>query len=666
MTDAVSGNLLHELLDFGGRISRAVFLTYGFDPEYFAEFIYPALRECGCERTLVLLDAAQYGRVTNFGALASDGRLVIEHYRPGITFHPKLFLLTGVSDAGDVGNVGMPEAARDAGARRNRMRCALGSANLTRAGFETNRELFTILTEDSGLASPLGTLLSHIRSNLNAGTASDILHETEAELRAVNHAIAQAGASSSKPDLVWNGLDNQHLWRSLTARVPPGQLDKAVIVSPFFDAPERFDQGLLGTLLDDGVQVDLFVDDVSAPGRIPRDGMRSLMRRSDGNLSLYRLDTGGQTLHGKLLVLMTANSAWLQFGSPNFTSAALQGQNVEVALVIRLPRAAADRYLSQLLRGTPLRSADELPAETRPVPDPAPLVTHFIDSAVLSLGDDRLTVTLDRPARDLSPNVAQWLISFNGQAIPPHVLQTSIQLHARIIVLNGMRQYTETPDGIVVGPVEIRIIDPGRPNDLARDWRLAELAPGEALTGDGLCVEPAHDLSTFVFALTQPRALVRPTLQGDITGASNNDPMPATRAQAGIRSYPSLNFADIEGRLDVAYRFANSLAAHFGRLITDPHTVHRWRSSWLRAVDLLSQDETLTPLGRQLIALRLLHCLNDRLGHVASERRLTAEAWRDDRELVESLRTLSEMSAGAPGADALSLVDALASARSGE
>src|SRR5829696_2387144 len=111
-------SLLEKLFDGETPLRRAIFCTYGFDPEYFSEVIYPELRKRRCERVLILMDAAQYQLIPASESLNSFGRVVIERF-PGQLFHPIFFILAG----------------------NGRVRAAIGSANLTRAGFENNREL---------------------------------------------------------------------------------------------------------------------------------------------------------------------------------------------------------------------------------------------------------------------------------------------------------------------------------------------------------------------------------------------------------------------------------------------------------------------------------------------------------------------------------------------
>lgn len=617
----LEANLLDTLLDFDAPLRRAVFLTYSFDPDYFVDTVYPELRRRRCERVLILMDATQYAALHARGDLPGDGRLIVEHYHRGVLFHPKVFVLAG--------------GAQEAGSAK--FRAVVGSANLTRAGFELNRELFSVLNEQNGDIAGLVDLLQQVARRLPAGTAAEILHETVAELRAAK----PEDAGSPIAPIIANGIGRETLWQQLEIATAGAKLRKAVVLSPYFESPDNFDKGLLDQLLSQGLNVDLYVPFQQGISRVPREELKTLAARYPGKLNLFGVQTGGRLLHGKLIGQMSRSRAWILTGSANYTAGGLTGDNVEACQLFSLRRDEAEAYLDQLLATcSKLITTDQLPQPQGYQGPPVPSLTGFLISAVLSIRENCLTITLDRPLSQISANPADLVVQLGGQSttlaqLPPE------DIGDLTFVVRPASTYLQEREGDWrVGTVILR-----SPDGSAEDWRLIELAPGEVLDDTGTPLAPADDLETYVARLLNPQAIPGAgTVSGPKQPTSKRD---------------QINFEDVEGALDRAYRYAGSLMAHYARLVTDPYTIHRWRSDWLNLATLLEKAQDLGSSGRALIASRLLSHIDEQM---AKDEAYAHQALDNDHALLESLRRVNKLAASAPGFSITTLEPSLAEA----
>jgi len=252
-----------------------------------------------------------------------------------------------------------------------------------------------------------------------------------------------------------------------------------------------------------------------------------------------------------------------------------------------MPRIDAERYLEHLL-------AKSRSIETHELPDPevstplntASQVSDYIVSAVLSVTQDCLTISLDRPWSQVgSPD--KTIVELVGKSVqfePPSESDNSIQIHHVGTYLKNAGGNWE------IGAVIVRTLDGS-----AYDWHLIELSPDEYLTDEGNEIDTAVDLETFVRQLLNPRLASPKRDKREFAEASHLSRLGHT------------DFEDAEGRLDRAYRLSCALDAHFAHLMTDPHTTYRWRGDWLRFYKLFAnQTGDLGSEGRALIAVRLL------------------------------------------------------------
>jgi hypothetical protein len=566
-------SLLEWIFEAGTPIRRAVFCTYRFDPDFFTEIIYPELRRRRCGRTLVLMDAEQYKSLAVSDDLGASGRVVLERYDAGKMFHPKVFVVAG----------------------NGRARCVLGSANLTRDGLEKNYELFSRFKEsDCGfqhLIEWLNLLAGHSALSVSAQT---ILRETIAEMRA-----SQLGFPDHTPaPLVWNGYQGKVLWKQILESKKNPNIKKAVVLSPYFEAPEQFDQGLLAGLLDRGAKVELYVSRDQSQSKIPREEITTLVKQYPRNLKLFSLSTQGHLLHAKLIAVMDTKKAWLLTGSANFTAAALKGKNVELCLLNEMPRTDAEHYLELLLTDSRTISSEDLPEPTiETTIEPGGEISGFISSAILSPQQDSLSILLKLPIRELVKDPSCLQIVIGGVVI---AIENSMVVSEATLQIKPASRYLKTEDqSWQLGCVELRTVDGS-----VKDWRLIEIAEGEELEGPGETAQEPTDIESFVARLLNPRSSIHVF----------DHPFSQFQSPQDTSPYAT-NFGDVEGELDRIFRVSAHLDAHFSWLMTDPYTIYRWRSDWIRFYKIFSvNQENWGAVKQAFLSARLLNRLESCLG----------------------------------------------------
>jgi hypothetical protein len=337
-----------------GQSLRAILLlTYNFDGLWFEEAVAPELFERPVETALVLRDRQ---------ALVSEAPSVRYHRADAAfsqVFHPKLALFVA----------------------EDRARAILGSANLTRGGFERNLELGSVfdLHPEGGCRSFFKALLAYLGEPLRREVSGGGLRALEDVTVALREIVSRAPSEREpSPHLLLHNYDRP-LWEQLLAKLPHRRLRRALIVSPFYepdvagraeDPPGQADDGSLFQRLFSDFEFDVDASEAPVSVYFEEDGGTtalpvSKLRAWEARLSLqHRLATSddARRLHGKLLVLegsgKKGREAFLValHGSPNFTSAALlrtppEG-NAELAVLTRLPpRGGTTRVATALALG---------------------------------------------------------------------------------------------------------------------------------------------------------------------------------------------------------------------------------------------------------------------------------------------------------------------------
>jgi hypothetical protein len=339
--DALMSFAPHEAL------RAALFLTYSFDGRWFEEALVPDL----CERPIATMLV-----VRDRNAISAEAPSV--RYRKAnacasAVFHPKLALLVTEDSA----------------------RAVISSANLTRGGFERQRELGRVFDlgpsalADHGIFKSLVDYLdSGISKEVKGDSARDLADATGALREVVRKHKAPPSAASHV--LLHNYAEP--IWTQLLARLPHRVLRRAVIVSPFFEPDRRHpedpalgpqDASIFGRMLYEDFEFDAPKDEIP---------VRVFFRQSEGRTELpvrklttlgrkvafFAQDEREQRLHAKLLLLEGAEGPGREpfllalHGSPNFTTAGLLNRppngNSELAVLTTLP--AKRRSMEQSVR----------------------------------------------------------------------------------------------------------------------------------------------------------------------------------------------------------------------------------------------------------------------------------------------------------------------------
>jgi len=340
----------------GRRLDHALFLTYTLDLHYVERVVLPPLRATG-PRISVVADA--YASRQDPRAVRWAGRSYLIGYAAGVpAFHPKLILLLG-PDHADV---------------------AIGSGNLTAAGWQRNAELWTIQRVRDGRAplalAELGDWLRNLTSILTAGPGV---------ADALRHAADHLDDTIAAADLIDDGTRILHnLHRPILEQLPTGPTRHLGISAPFHDP---------GAATLHQVRDRLRPDHTTLAVQIGR-------TRADGPATAAALDGCGTTVnddepryrHGKLIEWINAGGEhWALTGSANLTAAALRkpaGSTGNCELTVLAPAAAL------LPPGEPIdltQHPTAPPAQARP-PDGRPWLLGAF------LHPDHVEVTLAAPA----------------------------------------------------------------------------------------------------------------------------------------------------------------------------------------------------------------------------------------------------------------------------
>lgn len=340
------------LVSFAARepLRAALFLTYSFDGRWFEEALVPDLCERPISTMLVIRDR---------NAIASEAPSV--RYRKAnacasAVFHPKLALLV----------------------TEERARAVISSANLTRGGFERQRELGRVfdlgplnLTDHRLFTSLADYLEGGVSKEVRGDSARDLAEATRALREVLKKHKAPSAAGSHI--LLHNYADS--IWSQLLKRMPHRVLRRAVIVSPFFEPDrKRPEDPALGPQ-DASIFARMLFEDFEFEPQKDEVPVRVFFRQSEGRTELpvrklgklggkvafFAQDEREQRLHAKLLLLEGAEGPGREpflialHGSPNFTTAGLVHRqsycNSELAVLTTLPAKRKGLHLSVAMLG---------------------------------------------------------------------------------------------------------------------------------------------------------------------------------------------------------------------------------------------------------------------------------------------------------------------------
>jgi HKD family nuclease len=259
----------------------------------------------------------------------------------------------------------------------NLVRCTIGSANLTSHAYRSNREVQAVLDaspQDGPPTAIFGEAISALRELVNRvrglPTGEGPRRGALATLRVAESRLATFGERKQRPgaprfSIALGGPGRRVLDEIVTVWRGP-RPRRAIVLSPFFDAPGKDDAGMaLADLLAvrGRSQVD-FVVDTGIPdlvrSRVPVQAPRSLLDSLPDRIEprLFSLDQGEEKgefrrLHAKGIVLESDKYVAALVGSSNFTRPGLcidTPTNLEVNLVVGAPiDSAAGKALSSLI-----------------------------------------------------------------------------------------------------------------------------------------------------------------------------------------------------------------------------------------------------------------------------------------------------------------------------
>jgi hypothetical protein len=298
-------SLLIEEEEHGDRQAEEILLlSYTGDLGFFEAFALGVAQACGA-RVTVVDDAA----VSTYDprAVRRAGR----SYLPGHAacegaFHPKVVLIAGPS----------------------RVTAAIGSGNVTLAGWQANAELWTVLRGNSGtcptvfadLARWLHSLPGHVQFSWGI---PDALERTASCLEAL------AEKTAARADLGIRLVSTST--EPILKQLPQERVGELAVCAPFHDPDATALRELCERLQPD----QLLVSYQSGLTQMDGPALAALIGEHNGQL---RIDTETRYRHGKLIEWVIDGQRYALTGSPNLSSSALlrsldDGGNCEIGLI---------------------------------------------------------------------------------------------------------------------------------------------------------------------------------------------------------------------------------------------------------------------------------------------------------------------------------------------
>ncbi len=354
--------------------SYVIAATYEFDPPFFEEHLLRTDALQAARRILIFLDAARYAELAQSGRWVRELNrryLVVPVSGPRGVFHPKLLLLAG------------PQ----------RITLVAGSANVTRSGMAYNLELCHVLElgqpEDVGRQDTPGKgavqeayrffkRVARMTRPALVPLAQQVLKEMGTEWKWFAEHADKSG--ENEPELL-HTLD-KGLWTQAIARLKGHSISRVVVLSPFHDR----DLGLWRRVLGEWPGCGLEVVSQQGYGNVPVDQLSRWRHGRRAACCLFEVSAGaGRRVHAKAVAFQTQTKTYWLAGSANFTTAALDGTNVETVLWFATDDPP-DAIFSGTVRRAPIAfdafdPGQEVAPEHRPTPQKPNLV---LESAILN------------------------------------------------------------------------------------------------------------------------------------------------------------------------------------------------------------------------------------------------------------------------------------------
>lgn len=355
-----------KYLDYSSLLSGepahlALFSTFQFDPDFFERRLLKCAALQKARRIAVFMDAVQWHRLIQKDVPArrmNRRYLVVPVRRNEGVFHPKLNLL--LTESG------------------GQVQC--GSNNLTRSGCASNLELLNSLPFEFGVEEDSATV--GLARQVVAFFRQASQHTDEEVSR-----IAQEWIQEAEKVYPWpkeadtdDGIELLHsfdgpLWDRIVESLDGEEPQNVFVVSPFHDG----NGGLCRKLADQWpkAKVEMLV----------QQGYTSLpvapLKKLKG-FTLSEIQDSSRRVHAKLFAWKGKSTSGCVVGSANFTSAAMNGRNVEAVLLLRESWPMVEKLFDTQLKKRPLALDEFEPGEETPPEDdewtPADIT---ISSAVL-------------------------------------------------------------------------------------------------------------------------------------------------------------------------------------------------------------------------------------------------------------------------------------------
>lgn len=361
-----------------GDPARAAFLsTFQFDPDYFERRLMRCSALARARRIVVFLDGGQWLDLLRRDVPArwlNRRYLVVPVQRSQGVFHPKLNLL--LSETG------------------GQVLC--GSNNLTRSGCSSNLELLNSVPFSLDDESAEGSLLAQEAFKFFAQAARNTDDEI---VRIAGEWIEETAETfcwlkNSIPEFdrkvrLLHTYDGS-IWRQLVDHLADDKLRSFFVISPFHDADGEICRRLASQWPQAKIEL-LVQQGYTSLAVNPLKNLR--------NVQLSELCESSRRIHAKLIAWRSDNGSGCLVGSANFTSAALDGRNVEACFLISKTDELVDTLFDRRFSKRPLALDDFIPGEAAST-SPEPTVPLLrINSAVLA-GANQLRV---RYAHQLEP-----------------------------------------------------------------------------------------------------------------------------------------------------------------------------------------------------------------------------------------------------------------------
>lgn len=386
-------------LDFSTLLSGdpahlALFSTFQFDPDFFERRLLKCSALKKARRIAVFMDAVQWHRLIQRDVPArrmNRRYLVVPVRRTEGVFHPKLNLL--LTETG------------------GQVQC--GSNNLTRSGCASNLELLNSLPfefsdeEDSATALLARQALKFFRQ-ASQHTDEEISRIAREWIQEAEKVYPWSKGSGDENDIELIHSFDGPIWDRVVEALDGDEPKSVFVVSPFHDGDGR----LCGQLAKQWpkAKVEMLVQ--QGYTTLPVAPLRKLK-----GFTLSEIQDSSRRIHAKLMAWKGRTRNGCVVGSANFTSAAMNGKNVEAVLLLRESWPMVEKLFDTQLKKRPLALDDFEPGEeSPPESDDWSPPEISISSAVLD-ERGRIQITF-RHRFDQTPDSLRLTLRTPGEAHP--------------------------------------------------------------------------------------------------------------------------------------------------------------------------------------------------------------------------------------------------------